>query len=428
MTRRAVLHRRPRGTTLIEMMIVLVIAFLISALALQALLEVKRVQDEANVRNQMFRDVQLAIDHIGHDLNYVGLGVPAGLAAVAEQSSLSAAFTDQMRPVVRRAKAGSFAMVGDLPYPNAELPGIMNVAAVATSGNPHKVTLTSELSPCVPARSGAAAGYTCDPEDPESVFASRVPSDYGGADRCTESTLWPNPARLCPWGQNKWQPGSNSKVQFVLGAPDGTWYVLRWPRVTSSSSSNYTDEENGIALHLDHDHPGSNEHDLDADLVINSSGAGSAWVSQLDRVFYLLDSGTLYRRQCWGAVWSSSVVAGDTSWPDVGDTALTLATNPAFCSVPDEGTGWEPVVSNLTSLSFTYRDRDDAVVDVAALTPEEAASIRTVEVDVRLERTNTPALGRTVSTSLRRRFHLQNAYGIVGAPAAAGGCDGVTCQ
>lgn len=428
------------GFTIIELMVVIIISLTISGMALGALLEVKRIQQEASARNQMSRDAQLVMDQLGYDLNYFGVGVPEAFPATS-QPTISAAAANQMRPALRQAKTTGLVFAGDLPYPNAELNGIVFVAA-RSSDNDHKIAVTSEISPCVPARAGAGVNYTCDPENESSPFASHVPSDYTSADTCTEANGWPSapslPARLCPWGQNKWQRASDNRVALTLGSPGGTWYALKWPDsppfddITFAGST----ESNGFGLHLYHGFPSSGESEEDDDesgehelplSIVNSNGSGTAYVAHIDRVFYSLESGTLYRRQCWGATHAGGVDPGHTSWPMVSDALSTTASTPSFCSAPTDGTGWETLVSGVGTFALRYFDRENVEVDVTPFTPEKAAKVRVVEATITVSRTNYPRAGQTISHTLTRRFHLRNWGGIAGIAASLGGCGMGAC-
>lgn len=397
--------------TLIEMLVGASMALLIAGSAMGVLLSVQQVQRDAQSRNAIARDSQFAVEHLGYDLQYLGVGVPRG-------TSLDAV-AGELRPAVRVGTATYLAFVGDLPYPNAELNGIavLNHIKGATtppdSGDDDELIVTSELSPCAPEASGAA-WYSC----PQHLM-SALPIDAAAGDKCVEGTT---DARLCPWGLGKWQRDGGGSVSLVFMGPRGQWTHRRWAMGAGNGAGGWTSIGQAAGPHLDsHD-------DIDrGPLVSNSSGVGA--VAQLDRVFYSLEAtdggaclntgavGTncvLMRRQCWGALGDP----GDAAFPAVGAGVIRSDADPANCDFPGDGTPWETVVNGIDQMTFRYFRRPGEEL-FGPLDATDAAQVQYIEAELTISRL---LAGSPVVQTQRmtRRYYLESSGGFEGA--GAGSC------
>ncbi|HEY4221798.1 MAG TPA: prepilin-type N-terminal cleavage/methylation domain-containing protein, partial [Myxococcota bacterium] len=211
-----------RGFTLIEVSIGLAISAVISTAAIATVVQTNRLAQEATAKAQLQRDSHLVLSMLGKDLQFLGSGVPRGFRYDNPDFAPAQDPAHQLRPPVRVGQSDNIAFVGDLPYPNADLNGVVQIAQVAGAGNDH-VYLESELSPCVP-QSGAG-NYRC-PNQNTSLVGS-----FAGVDQCKAGSV----TRLCPWKMNKWQNGSNG-VHFIVGTPDGSWYEREWPIANATVS------------------------------------------------------------------------------------------------------------------------------------------------------------------------------------------------
>ena len=165
------------GFTLLELLVGAALALMIAGTAMGVLLSVQQVQRDAQSRNAIARDAQFAVEHLGYDLQYLGVGVPRG-------TSLDAV-AGELRPAVRIGTSTYLAFVGDLPYPNSELNGVAvlnDIKGETTppdSGDDDEIIVTSELSPCAPQASGATT-YSC-----QQHLVTGLPIGATAADDCT---------------------------------------------------------------------------------------------------------------------------------------------------------------------------------------------------------------------------------------------------
>ncbi|MBI1948206.1 MAG: hypothetical protein HYS27_21125 [Deltaproteobacteria bacterium] len=397
--------------TLVEMLIGASLALMIAGAAMGVLLGVQQVQRDAQSRNAIARDSQFAVEHLGYDLQYLGVGVPRG-------TSLDAV-TGELRPAVRIATSTYFAFVGDLPYPNSELNGVavLNDIKGETTppdgGDDDEVIVTSELSPCAPEASGAS-GYACDQH-----LVSGLPIGATVADKCVEGTPG---RRLCPWGLGKWQRDGNNSVSLVFTGPQGDWSHLRWAMGAGGGAGGWSSIGEAAGPHFD------SHAQLDrAPFTSNPSGVGT--VAQLDRVFYSLEAvgggacpntgtaGTncvLTRRQCWGPLGDP----GNASFPAVAAGVIRSDANPANCAAPDDGTPWETVINGVDLMTFRYFRRPGEEL-FAPLDATDASQVQYVEVELVISRllAGSPVLQ---TQRMTRRFYLENSGGFDGA--GAGSC------
>ncbi len=399
------------GFTLIEMLVGASLALMIATAAMGVLLNVQQVQREAQSRNAIARDGQFAVEHLGYDLQYLGVGVPRG-------TSLDGV-TGELRPAVRIGTTTYLAFVGDLPYPNADLNGIAVLNDIKGETTPpdtganDEVLITSELSPCAPEASSASS-YSC----PQHLL-SAVPIGATAADKCVEGT--PN-ARLCPWGLGKWQRDGGGSVSLVFIGPQGQWAQRRWAMGSGSGAGGWTTVGEAAGPHFD-----SHANIDRAPFVSNASGVSI--VAHIDRVFYSLEAVgggacpntgavatncVLMRRQCWGLLGDP----GAALFPAVGAGVIRSDTDPANCTSPSDGTPWETVVNGIDQLTFRYFRRPGEEL-FAPLDATDAAQVQYLEVDLTISR-SLPGSPLLQTQRMTRRFYLENSGGFLGG--GAGSC------
>ncbi len=435
------MSRQARGFTLIELMVALGMALVLTTSAVTVMVVAIRTQQEGTVRNEMARDAQLVLDTLARDLAYLGAGVPRGFEADTNGNVLgigqttgnipSASFTaalaaKQLRPTIRIGQEHYLAFLGDAPYPNAELNGLVSIGQFLDEGSDvqDEFAVSSELTSCPPQVSASTSNYTCDTTD------NSLLTDIGGSNCHGTATTQPT----CPWGLNKWQKtGTAPYVPLIFGALDGTWYRRQWDPDGLAFSTAGTSER--LLVHVEH-WPSTAEADLPVNLF-QSIAIGGGMGATIDRIFYSLEpvgsSGDctawpcrLMRRQCW--FWDLGTHnPDDATFPKVGGTVMRSGSNPAGCTNADRGTPWETIASDIESFSFRYYGVDDLTADLAPLDAAESSRTRVIEVEMTLRRRipgSNPA--RFFQHHARRRFWLENAGGLVTWPnrvaQSLGGC------
>lgn len=406
-----------RAFTMVEVLVGCAIMAVVAAAAVGVLSQVVIFQGEGIAKNQLARDAQLALDVIARDVAAAGVGVPRGMRNDTTPFTGGAPEDHQLRPIVRRAKPDHFVIVGDLPYPNADLNGVVTIAHLKSDN--HRTFVTSELSPCTPP-SSSPGDYKCD-----SHLASPL-GPFPAADKCAQGSI----TRTCPWGMNKWQGGSRD-IHLIYGGVDGSWYEREWDGADVDTDGPF------FGIHITHASPngnawGGSDKDLPPDRFFKPRGGG--FIAQIDRVFWSLEEpgapGTacsattppfclLKRRQCWGAV----IDPANANFPSVADGAYRSNQTPTECAPPLDGTDWETVIDGVRSVTFRYLDGANSALtgtwDKAA-----AAQVRAIEVDLLLE-AKVKGSTRTVQQRAKKLVYMENRGGLVGNPAvpqANGGC------
>lgn len=423
-----------RGFTLIELMVAVMIALIVTTASLAVMLAAIATQREGALRGSMTRTTQHAVDTLGADLAFLGAGVPRGY----ERNDLGelllappAGAAKQLRPPVRIARHDYLAFLGDLPFPNADLNGLatagtlLSTLVVPVELMDDRISVTSELSPCTPPSSTSS-------DDCRSSEASLLP--IGGPD-CDGDTL---DAATCPWGLGKWQRLGEQSIPLVIGASDGTWLRRSWDMQTTASA------RGRLFIDLDDFNLHIGSQNLRAALL---SGArqGGTFLSHVDRVFYSLedDAGgaatcdddgcscgdegcVLLRRHCWG--WDLGATDPDApGFPGVGAAAIRSDASPDDCASPDFGTPWEEVARGISLFQLRYYAADGSRLDpgtTGALSPAAAARSRHVELVMEVVRKQ--KRGQRLVHRVSRRFYLEHAGGLTSkpeTPLADGGCD-----
>jgi len=422
--RRPFTVRAPAAFTLIEVLVALTIAAIVSTAAMAMFLTVRTTAVETATRAQLARDGQVALDLIAQDLRFFGAGVPLG---VNGDAATTAASGKSLLPILRVARDDNLVFLGDLPYPNAELSGLTSLAYIGSSGSPaHRPAVISETSGfCIPPY-GTTANLAC-----RTSVTTLLPDLQSAAD-CTGSTtpIDATPtaaelqaARTCPWGMNKWLIGNGGYVYLTIVDADGKWHERR-----NNSGTIGNDDVDGkyLGTHLEHNFPASGDHDLGVPRFF--AAAGGSYIGVLDRVFYAVEDtatpGTrctgavggdcaLRRRQCWGRLEdptaSTFPAAGTTSF--VGSSSTQA--NCTIASTPEDGTRWETVVTGVEDITFSYYSNATTQLVGSGtgqpLSTAQAGQVKAIEVEVRVRR-RVPGTSpsRFLSDVYRRRFFLPN--------------------
>lgn len=421
---------RTRGFTLIELMVALALGLAVTAAAMGVLLSAVSTQKEGTMRAELARDAQLTMDLLTRDLSYLGAGVPRGFESAPAGNLLATGVGTlnatigyfngradrQLRPPIRIARNDYIAFLGDLPYPNAELSGIVGVNHMSTAATTTSdVAVVSELSPCSP--ENGATNYVCDTSD-ESLI------QWVGTADCAAGTLTTSPT--CPWGMKKWQVTGATNPRLVVGAVDGSWFRREW----NMSSIAAVNERMAITL-------------TGGALPVNrfvESSLGGGYMANIDRVFWSLENKaggaacggsdcTLWRKQCWG--WTMATTQPNAAgFPGLNASVIRSGASPADCGDPDNGTPWEKVMSDIKSLNIRYFRVDNlntALTPTTGLAAQQLAQARVIEIDLEMKRDipgTTPT--RSLTQRMKRRLHMENAGGLVTyenlTAEASGGC------
>ena len=404
--------RRPRGFTLIEMMVALTMALVVTASALGVLLSVMETQREGEVRAQLARDAQLMMDMLARDFATLGVGVPRGLEMdQAGTTALNAGAPGrQLRPPIRIGDENYIAFLGDLPLPSSDLnglafPTVFHHYDVANREERH-IAVVSELTPCTPP--STAPGYGC---ASSTATLLEVPA---GANCDSSNTTAPT----CPWGLGKWGLlGTDPDPVLVVGDAFGGWY--------QRTRSGFASHENRTMLELDDELPVQQ---------FRARGIGSGFMAQLDRVFYSVEETssvgsactsastdcTLRRRQCWGDINNASAAL----FPGVGASAIRAGSNPSDCTAGSGGTPWEDIMDGIDSFQIQYFDANGGTL-TAPLDASKSSRVRYVDVSFVLKR-SVPSSTKELKQAASRRFYLEFGGGLITDPAtplAGGGCD-----
>lgn len=376
-------------------MAALTIGAILTTAATATLLVARNAAAESALKASMARDGQLVMDNIERDLAFLGAGVPKATNA----DSAGVAVGRSMLPVVRAGLSSNLVFIGDLPYPNAEVPGIAGLARVNAGAPSRTLTVTDEISgPCVPPASNATAKCL-------TGNTTLVPGTYAAADNC--DALQPT-ARTCPWGMRKWQNGSGGDTFLTFVDIAGNWYSRKLTGIDAGTpvlafEGLYT----GVALTAGFP-AGAGADDIDP-----STFLGAGYVANIDRVFYALEDPTspgsacgsttcaLYRNQCWGSV-GDPTAAG---FPAAGTGFIGTTVAPSNCTAGSDGTGWETLATGISSFSFTYF-QNNAVLS-APLNAGDRTNVRAVEVNLTMTK-KVPGQTRNAVVNMRRRFFLNN--------------------
>lgn len=426
-----------RAFTMIELMVSIVAAIVVLGAVMDLLIQATVTRSETEAKANLGRDADLLSDIIERDLAAVGLGVPRGsMCTNAGTPFTSAPFntgvieSHQLRPPVRIGLPDMLAFIGDVPYPNAEFPGVSRV--VEHVGD--HIAITNELMMCPP--KAGADDYLCDV--PTNSFLS-TPSALSGTDLCTNAQ---RSARTCPWSNLKFQNDATGHAYVVASDARGRcWYPRRF---SVSDTTRLFDSVKSWAggIHLEHEYPTAGEDSID-DPNTFFDPVGGGFIAQLDRVFYTVENpnGTpctqgsgncvLLRRQCWGFGPAGNATQPDDPgaalFPGVRSTAVRSTATPLRCGAGD-GTGWEPIVNNIERFAFRYFGSDRTTHELVEITWDgslaRAAQVSAVEVSFTLRR---DVRDRPLRQEGRRMLYLENAGGILNASVANGGCVGSEC-
>ncbi len=374
--------RRGPGFTLIEVTIALTIGAVLMASVLYVFNLTRYTAVEAGTRAEMSRDAQLVMDALSRDLRYAGVGVPSG---TCQDSGCTA--NSSMLPSFRRAMNSQVVLIGDLPFPNAELPGIMAISRLAGDVTSTTVAVTSEISgACTPYSTNAtSAQFQCS----TSASSPLIWTNTASNDDCHGGNTG---RRTCPWALNKWQTtGSASMVNLTAVAVDGSFYTRRWNRTSFGNA------ENKLGITLSASSAGGNS-DLDRAEFVSS--IGSSYLTNLDRVWWVAERSdgsacaadaasnstpcTLKRRQCWGEITNP----GAANFPAAGNAYMASSTTPTNCNTATlDGTDWETLATNIESFSLIFHQGNASLSSTStAVTVANLPNIRAVDVSFTIKR------------------------------------------
>jgi prepilin-type N-terminal cleavage/methylation domain-containing protein len=383
-----------RGFSLIEVVVALTLSSAIMAGGLFMFKKTRYVAVEATVRAELARDAQLALDVVGRDFATLGAGVPAGKC-----NDASCTPGASLHPAVRRAGALYMAFLGDAAYPNAELSGAVSIARFAGDADSARVAVSSELNgACLPYATTAATAFRC-----RTTATSLVPLDTSSTtDDCFQGQ---SDGRTCPWSLGKWQRGRAGARRPALVAVDARrkFYARRWSGATAA-----VDNAFGVELAAG----AAGTAPLPRSEFFVSVGGGH--LVALDRVLYSVENAAmgggacsssdcvLKRRQCWGLIEDPTAA----TFPAAGTGQLLSTTTPAACTAPDDGTGWETVLTNIESFSLAYTLVGSSTT-VSEVATADLPKVRAVDVTFTTKR-DPPGGGRTLRQRVAQRFFLGN--------------------
>jgi prepilin-type N-terminal cleavage/methylation domain-containing protein len=413
-----------RAFTLLETIVALSIMSVLTTAAISVVVHANRTRAEAVAKAQLVSDANLITQLLGKDLSYLGVGVPRGyrMELADFPSSIE---SHQLRPPVRVGQTDQLAFVGDLPYPNADLNGVVQIGMVpSASSSLDELYIASELSPCIP-QATSPGNYSCNNHQTALVPGPGSTSGstdglFPSGDQCKQGQL----TRLCPWGMNKWQKGtSTSTVPLILGGIDGSWYERRWDLAQTTTNGSYF----GIELNTGRSTSSGFDTSLSSALPTNAvfmAKNSGGFAANIDRVFWSFEQAgsagsactnpaagcVLLRRQCWGQI----VDPGAKDFPLVSDTAFRSNKDPSNCTAPADGTGWETVVTGVQSFSLSYFDDLRAAIS-QPWDMDKSSDVGAIQLDITLQRKIPGGTGLTTFHQ-KQRFYLENAGGLVDPP------------
>lgn len=326
-------HKRARGFTLVEVLVAGAVGLVILASAIGYLVHRSRVDAREKQLARLKRDASLLLGQLERELRQAGLGRPTRTRLEGDQELFPG-------PLLA-ASATGLAFVADLPRPDASLNGLSSFAANQAvpplpSGG---VALLNELNGgCDVDASSFSACRT----DEASLLLPAPGADCAGSSGGAPS---------CPWGLRKYRPDE----WLVLVDGRGRWTQRR------VDDDLFRGAGGRYALVLDSSPP--------ADFFGGTPNRG--WAASLDRVHYRLSGDAVERKQCWHA------------YP----TPAALAATATPCTLADDGTEWEPLLSTVPAggLGLRYLDASGAALGPLPLSAEALRRVHRVEVTLRLE-------------------------------------------
>lgn len=324
---------RARGFTLVEVLVAGAVGLVILASAIGYLVHRSRVDTREKALARLKRDSSLLLGQLERELRQAGLGRPTRTRLEGDNELFPG-------PLLAASET-ELTFVADLPRPDASLNGLSSFAANQAvpplpSGG---VALLNELNGgCDVGTSSSSACRT----DVSSLLLSAPGPDCAGTSGSAPS---------CPWGLRKYRP----REWLVLVDGRGRWTQRRVDDdLFRGSGGRY-------ALVLD--------TSLPADFFGATPNRG--WAASLDRVHYRLSGDTVERKQCWHSFPSPAELPG-------------VATP---CTLPDDGTEWEPLLSTVPAggLSLRYLDASGAVLGPLPLSAAALRRVHRVEVVLHLE-------------------------------------------
>lgn len=342
-----------------------------------------QVAVRGRVRGALARQGEFLNTVMRNELRVAGLGVPG--ARHIEDSYAGAGKTDFDTDVIL-ATSTAVGVLADLPRPDAQYSTFGILHDNATGGTSQVMWHTEN--------NGACATSYCDTKD-TSIF-------FPGITGCTSNAFDQIDHRTCPWGLRR--VVAKERIQVVSGA--GKWthagvsnpltsstYTVTLPTGSVLPSGVSTFSVRYLSLTTSWNALWANMANTDPPVAVSGQG----FVTTIDRLFYYLDSGRIYRIQCFG-----DPAPADPNWPSI--SVNTMPTLADLASVtPTGGTkntciGPEVMATNVASAAFTYYARDGTV----ATTKD---TIRRIDWVITLQKT---ALNRTVQQHVVGTVSLRN--------------------
>ncbi len=313
-------NRRPRGFTLIELVVALALGLLLLAATSTIMVQASDQFQVMRARNALLREGNAVARLLTHELRLTGLGVPNGThingATGALPTALLVAAQDQVGVLL------------DLPRPDAQYAAFGHLHGRHGGDRQTIMWHTENNGSCAPGNNGCSVANS-------SVFFP------GSADLCNGT--WTD--RTCPWGLKRVR--ANERLQVVDGSG-------RWTTGVFSTGVTVGGQTFG-RLAADYADPLAvwpNNNAASAPTAVTGQG----YVTTLDRVFYTYNSGskTLTRQQCWG-----DPDPTHASWP----TGAAVAVPAAPGSVPNNTCTPVEILSNrLAAFQLEYFDQGGAAL------------------------------------------------------------------
>lgn len=322
---------RPRGFTLIELVIGLTVAALVMSAVMQLVGLAIQSFTAARVRLGMSQEANAVAFLLDRELAAAGVGRATGARAGGAETMwmvMREGAANADIPLCSASTTNDVRILADVPRPNSNFATygwlwgqpVAPTCAVPPCGTSNRVMwMTENNGNCVK----GAFGDDC--TDSRGIFFSGEGSCDSAGDR------------TCPWGLKR--ASANEYLQVVAG--DGSFEQVRFvggissvvTMPTTASATVYVAETS--AYRASAQAVGWTADRLDAQ---PNGSRGSGFVTSWDRIRYKLDTTTkkLQRQQCWGP----------------SDDLMTIAAN---CAGSATGTAWETVLNDVEAFRICRR-------------------------------------------------------------------------
>jgi len=327
--------RRPRGFTLVEMMVASVVAIILLSGAVGLLIAGARLHRRHVEQGRMKQSAALLLDQLTSEVRQAGLGRPSW--------TRDDGANERFPPAIFMATTTQIGFIADLPRPDSNFNGM---STLADDQNPAELPLNglavlNELNGTCDVPLGLPPSCTTDGS------SLLFPPNPGKGCNLDDNAV------TCPWALGRYRGGEYVLVVNGLG---------KWVERTLQATPYGTGL---LRKGLVYTAP-----------VIPATffvGSGRGYVTTMDRVFYQFDNVNkkVLRDQCWNGPFPS--------------TNLGLLGTPCAKGATT-GTGWEPLIGHAT-LSFQYYDASNIALITSPATTVAAVDlprIRRVEIKLNL--------------------------------------------